>query len=74
MKYTCSVAMGAIDDLVELARTTDAGHREPAEAGITDNIVIPWLYDEAGFDAPPERKKDSVKRFADTFIHSGWRT
>jgi alkanesulfonate monooxygenase SsuD/methylene tetrahydromethanopterin reductase-like flavin-dependent oxidoreductase (luciferase family) len=49
-----------------------AGHRQLAEAGITDNIVIPWLYAGLGFDAPLERKKDSVKRFADTFIHSGW--
>ena len=64
--------MGAIDDLVELARTTDAGHREPAEAGITDNIVIPWLMDGLSFDAPIEKKKDSLKRYADIHIHSGW--
>ena len=48
------------------------GHRELAEVGVTDNIVIPWLYDGSGFDAPLERKKDSMKRFADAFIHSGW--
>ena len=23
-------------------------------------------------DAPIEQKKDSLKRFADTYIHSGW--
>ena len=48
------------------------GHRELAAAGITDNIVIPWIFDGLGFDAPLEKKKDSLKRFADTYIHSGW--
>jgi hypothetical protein len=48
------------------------GHRELAEAGVTDNIVIPWLFDGLSFDAPLEKKKDSLKRFADTYINSGW--
>ena len=48
------------------------GHRELAEAGVTDNIVMPWVFDGLGFDAPLEAKQDSVKRFADTYIHSGW--
>ena len=51
------------------------GHRELAEAGVTDNIVIPWMYPDSGalgFDAPLENKKDSLKWFADTYIHSGW--
>jgi len=48
------------------------GHRELAEVGVTDNIVIPWVFDGLGFDAPLEKKKDSLKRFADTYIHSGW--
>jgi hypothetical protein len=48
------------------------GHRELAEVGVTDNIVIPWAFDGLGFDAPLEQKKDSLKRFADTYIHSGW--
>lgn len=48
------------------------GHRELAEIGVTDNIVIPWIFDGLGFDAPLEKKKDSLKRFADTYIHSGW--
>jgi probable F420-dependent oxidoreductase len=48
------------------------GHRELAEAGVTDNIVIPWILDGHGFDAEIEKKKDSLKRYADTFIHSGW--
>jgi probable F420-dependent oxidoreductase len=48
------------------------GHRELAEAGVTDNIVMPWVFDGLGFDAPLDKKKDSLKRFADTYIHSGW--
>ena len=48
------------------------GHRDLAEAGVTDNIVMPWVFDGLGFDAPLEEKKDSLKRFADTYIHSGW--
>ena len=48
------------------------GHRELAEAGVTDNIVMPWVFDGLGFDAPLEEKQDSMKRFADTYIHSGW--
>jgi probable F420-dependent oxidoreductase len=48
------------------------GHRELVEAGVTDNIVIPWILDGHGFDAPIEKKKDSLKRYADTYIHSGW--
>ena len=44
---------------------------ELAEVGVTDNIVIPWVFDGLGFDAPIEKKKDSLKRFADTYIHSG---
>jgi alkanesulfonate monooxygenase SsuD/methylene tetrahydromethanopterin reductase-like flavin-dependent oxidoreductase (luciferase family) len=48
------------------------GHRELAEVGVTDNIVIPWLMEGLGFDAPLAKKKDSMKRFAETYIHSGW--
>jgi hypothetical protein len=43
-----------------------------ADVGVTDNIVIPWIFDGLSFDAPIEQKKDSLKRFADTYIHSGW--
>ena len=48
------------------------GHREMAQAGVTDNIVIPGVFDGLGFDAPLEKKKDSLKRFAETYIQSGW--
>ena len=50
------------------------GHRELAEAGVTDNIVMPWVVEGLGFDAPLEAKQDSMKRFADTYIHSGWQS
>ncbi|MGE2725701.1 TIGR03619 family F420-dependent LLM class oxidoreductase [Mycolicibacterium pulveris] len=48
------------------------GHRELAEAGVTDNIVMPWVFDGLGFDAPLDKKQDAMKRFADTYIHSAW--
>jgi len=48
------------------------GHRELARAGVTDNIVIPWVFEGLAFDAPIEQKKDSMQRFAETYIHSGW--
>src|SRR6476659_5145436 len=48
------------------------GHRDLAKIGVTDNIVIPWIFDGLGFDAQIEKKKDSMKRFADIYIDSGW--
>lgn len=48
------------------------GHRELAEAGVTDNIVVPWLLYGHGFGAPLADKQDAMKRFAETYIHSGW--
>ena len=48
------------------------GHRELAESGVTDYITIPWMFEGLGFDPPLEQKKDAMKRFADTYIHSGW--
>ena len=48
------------------------GHRHLVAAGVTDNIVMPWVFDGLGFDAPLDKKQDSLKRYADTYIHSGW--
>jgi probable F420-dependent oxidoreductase len=48
------------------------GHRDLVAAGVTDNIVMPWVFDGLGFDAPLDKKQDSLKRYADTYIHSGW--
>jgi hypothetical protein len=44
--------------------------RQRADIGVTDNVVMPWLSEGLGFDPPLEKKKDSLKRFADDFIHS----
>ncbi len=33
------------------------GHRELAEAGVTDNIVMPWVFEGLGFDAPVEQEE-----------------
>jgi len=48
------------------------GHRQLVAAGVTDNIVIPWIFDGHGFDAPLAAKQESMKRYAETFIQSGW--
>lgn len=48
------------------------GHRELVQIGVTDYITIPWIFEGLGFDAPLDKKQDSLKRFADTYIHSGW--
>lgn len=44
------------------------GYREQADIGVTDAIVVPWVFDGLGFDAPVEQKKDSIKKFAETVI------
>ncbi len=48
------------------------GHRDLVEAGVTDYIGVPWVFEGLGFDAPLDKKKDAIKRFAETYIHSGW--
>ena len=45
-----------------------AGYREQAEAGVTDAIVVPWVFDGVPFDGELSAKQDSMKRFADTVI------
>ena len=45
------------------------GHRDLAEIGVTDYIVMPWVRRP---DAPLQDKLDTMKRFADKYIHSGW--
>jgi probable F420-dependent oxidoreductase len=44
------------------------GYREQAEAGITDAIVVPWLFYGVGFDADLAAKQDGIRRFADDVI------
>jgi hypothetical protein len=48
------------------------GHRELAESGVTDYITIPWMFEGLGFNPPLDKKLESMKRFAETYIHSGW--
>ncbi|OKH82840.1 hypothetical protein EB75_11400 [Mycobacterium sp. ST-F2] len=82
MKYTVSVAMGPIEDIIEIAKTAeDVGFDAIAlpdslfymESQAADypytpdgsrmwNAETPWV----------EKKKDSLKRYADIHIHSGW--
>ncbi|AWK71015.1 LLM class F420-dependent oxidoreductase [Rhodococcus oxybenzonivorans] len=44
------------------------GYAELAEAGVTDTIVVPWIFDGIGFDGPLEAKQDSMRKFADQYI------
>ncbi|GAA5169251.1 TIGR03619 family F420-dependent LLM class oxidoreductase [Pseudonocardia eucalypti] len=41
------------------------GYRLQAEAGVTDVIVMPWMFDGIGFDGPLAAKEDSMRRFAE---------
>jgi probable F420-dependent oxidoreductase len=45
-----------------------SGYREQAEVGVTDAIVMPWVFDGLSFDADMSAKKDSIKKFADQII------
>ena len=49
-----------------------SAHRDLVAAGVTDYIGIPWVFEGLAFDAPVDKKIDSMKRFAETYIHSGW--
>ncbi|WP_137723238.1 TIGR03619 family F420-dependent LLM class oxidoreductase [Prescottella subtropica] len=44
------------------------GYAQLADAGVTDSIVVPWIFDGVGFDAPVEAKQDSLRKFADQYI------
>ncbi|TAM84509.1 MAG: TIGR03619 family F420-dependent LLM class oxidoreductase [Jatrophihabitans sp.] len=44
------------------------GYRQQRDAGVTDAIVVPWLFYGAGFDAPLQAKRDGIRRFADEVI------
>jgi probable F420-dependent oxidoreductase len=44
------------------------GYRQQAEAGVTDAIVVPWMFYGAGFDADLATKQDGLRRFADEVI------
>ena len=44
------------------------GYRQQAEIGVTDAIVVPWVFYGVGLDGPLEDKKDGMKRFADEIM------
>lgn len=44
------------------------GYAELADAGVTDIITVPWVFDGIGFDGPLEAKQDSLRKFADTYF------
>ncbi|MCG8927017.1 TIGR03619 family F420-dependent LLM class oxidoreductase [Lentzea sp. CC55] len=44
------------------------GYRQLAEIGVTDTIVVPWLFYGVGFDGGLQAKKDGLRRFADEVI------
>jgi probable F420-dependent oxidoreductase len=44
------------------------GYRELRDIGVTDAIVVPWLFDGIGFDGPLAAKQDSMQRFAEKII------
>lgn len=44
------------------------GYRQQAQIGVTDAVVMPWVFDGLPFDADVAAKKDSIKKFADEII------
>ncbi len=44
------------------------GYREQAEAGVTDAITVPWLFDGLAYDSDLSAKQDSIKRFAENIV------
>jgi hypothetical protein len=44
------------------------GYRRQADIGVTDAIVVPWVFYGVGLDGPLEAKKDGMKRFADDIM------
>jgi probable F420-dependent oxidoreductase len=44
------------------------GYRAQAEIGVTDAVVVPWVFDGIGFDGELRAKRDSLKRFAENII------
>ena len=49
-------------------RVGNDGYREQFDAGVTEIIVVPWLFYGVGFDGDLQAKKDGIKRFADETI------
>ena len=43
------------------------GFAELAEAGVTDIIVMPWMIEGHGFDAPVAQKLESIEKFSEKY-------
>ncbi len=54
--------------VVCIDRFGKSGYEELAAAGVTDSIVVPWVFDGLGFDSELSAKQDSLRRFADQHI------
>lgn len=80
MQFSTPIAFSPIDQILDLARAAeDTGFARitldpppltqvPFYAGVTDVIVIPWLIEGHGYDAPPEVKRESLARFGEKYI------
>ncbi|OLF06448.1 LLM class F420-dependent oxidoreductase [Actinophytocola xinjiangensis] len=44
------------------------GYRAQADLGVTDAIVVPWVFHGVGLDGPLREKKDGMKRFAEQIM------
>ncbi|MDJ0393353.1 TIGR03619 family F420-dependent LLM class oxidoreductase [Rhodococcus sp. G-MC3] len=44
------------------------GYAELEDAGVTDIITVPWVFDGIGFDGPLEAKQDSLRKFAEKYV------
>lgn len=44
------------------------GYRAQADAGVTDAIVVPWVFYGVALDGPLQDKKDGMKRFAEDIM------
>jgi probable F420-dependent oxidoreductase len=44
------------------------GYREQFDAGVTDIIVVPWLFYGVGFDGDLQAKQNGIRRFADEIM------
>ena len=44
------------------------GYAELEDAGVTDIITVPWIFDGIGFDGPLADKQDSLRKFADKYL------
>jgi probable F420-dependent oxidoreductase len=44
------------------------GYRAQAQIGVTDAVVVPWVFNGIGFDGELRAKQESLKRFAENII------